>query len=257
MCSEKSCHDQRLRVCQATASTRASAAPASRQACVTPGSQDSKGGGGHVPHAPSPERQQGRPKPPKRRERASGARFPPGASGGRKASLCNVLRGNPTGLGAGGRGEAAVAARSCSGARPRTGPERERHARGRYQAAAVRRARAVTWLVPESSARNGGKRQAGAERLSCGGGRGPSSSREASGLLLPEQGCGGPSPRGLPSSPVVGVVAPERERPPQLGAQVPPAPPFRTSIESNSRCPSPLLLSLCLAWRLGFPKRAA
>lgn len=46
-------------------------------------------------------------------------------------------------------------------AEPVPGAERERepHARGRYQAAAVRRARAVTWLAPGSSARNGGKRQ--------------------------------------------------------------------------------------------------
>lgn len=83
---------------------------------------------------------------------------PPGAPGGERARACNVPRGNPQGdSGAGGptRG----GARCRGGARPRTGPGREPQARGRYQAAPVRRARAVTWLTPGGSARNGGKRE--------------------------------------------------------------------------------------------------
>lgn len=66
----------------------------------------------------------------------------PGAPGGRRASVYNVPRENPTGHGA--EEEAPLTERS---------PSPARNGCGRYQAAAVRSARAVTWLAPGGSAR--------------------------------------------------------------------------------------------------------
>lgn len=172
------------------------------------------------------ENGQARPAPP-----------PRGAAGGRREGQCyQRAPREPSGTrGTGGNG-------GWGGRRPRWRrgavaepvPARDRGARGRYQAAAVRRARAVTWLAAGGSARNGGKMgQLGAARLPRGGRRGPGGSREASALLSRERGGEGqPPPGGRPPARPVGRGPPSPSGPP-----VPRALSFQTPIAPVRRCP--------------------
>lgn len=243
--------------------TRASAAPASRQACVTLRSQGGKGGVGHVPPAPSPQRHQGRPQPPKWRERASVARSappppPPGglpAEGGR-VSVTNVPRGNPAGLGApaetgGGEGEG-----RAGGAELRRSPCP--HGTGALAAVTRRRrwgerAPLPGWL-PAAPRETAGKWDSSGPRAfpAEGGGapavlaRLPRCSRESGAVR-------GSRPPGAALQP--GRWGGSRRPRPALGC--PGLRRFKRPSRLSGVVRASLLVRLRLAWRLGFPKRAA
>lgn len=139
----------------------------------------------------------------------------PGASGWRRDSACNVPRGTPAELGAGRK------------AHSRT--ERERRARGRYQAAAARRARAVTWLAASSSARNGGKTE--------NRGRAASRQKEAGAGQFSRGGGAALARAGLWGSAACGAALAHWRGTGPSGLGVLPAPPFQAAVASDRPCP--------------------